>query len=178
MFKTLIACAGILGATVAHADLVSGPYAGVGVGALDLEIDEDGIVFSGDDTAFKLFGGYRFNPYFILEATYLDGGAPSDTVLGQEIEIETSGLSVHAIGSIPLRRGWSLFGKLGLTKWEIEAKNVTFGAFAEDDGTDLSYGGGAMYDFSFPLRLRAELESINIEDVDVTLFTVSAAWRF
>lgn len=177
MRKALV-CAGLLGAAMAHADDSAGPYIGAGVGVLSLEMKDEGLTFEGEDTAFRLFGGYRFNPYIAAEASFLDGGAPSDTILGQEIAIDTTGLSLYAIGSFPLRHGWSFFGKVGMTKWETTITNKTYGISVDDDGTDISIGGGAALDFAFPLRLRAELETINIDDVDVTLFTVSAAYRF
>src|SRR4029450_162086 len=61
----------------------SGPYVGAGYG--DFTVKLDSLEGGGDvledldsgDSAFKVFFGWRFNPYFSLEADYVDLGAPN-----------------------------------------------------------------------------------------------------
>src|SRR5689334_382131 len=61
----------------------SGVYVGAGVGQFNVQIDDidqtDNAIerLDDDDAAWKAFVGYRFNPYFAIEAAYLDLGKPN-----------------------------------------------------------------------------------------------------
>ena len=79
---TLLALVG--GWSAAHAENERGFYVGGGVGQFNVQIDDiddtdDAIErLDDDDTSWKLFAGYRFNPYISLEAAYIDFGRASD----------------------------------------------------------------------------------------------------
>lgn len=60
----------------AHAEEHSGFYLGGSIGEATNESGE----FKGSDTAFKLSAGYAFNPYFGIEAAYVDAGTQDDTI--------------------------------------------------------------------------------------------------
>jgi OmpA-OmpF porin, OOP family len=72
-----LALLGLLASTTVHAETQRGFYVGAGIGQASIERDDSD--FDADDTGFKVFGGYNFNQYFALEATYLDGGEPDQT---------------------------------------------------------------------------------------------------
>lgn len=80
--------------------------------------------FKGDDTSFKLQGGYRFNKNFGVEGTWQDHGDPGPFSTGILDEVgndivavvETSTFQVAAIGFLPLGDGvFDIFGRAGVS---------------------------------------------------------------
>jgi hypothetical protein len=83
--------------------------------------------FEDSDTSIAIIAGYRFLPYIALEASYLDLGSaeyrfsgtinPPGPVASEPIsfafDTETKGLTIGAIGSIPLGHVVDLHGSLG-----------------------------------------------------------------
>jgi hypothetical protein len=67
---TAVASALLLSATPAMAADGTGFYVGAGVGSMGVDVGE----FSGDDTSFKIFGGWDFNQFLGGELEYIDGG--------------------------------------------------------------------------------------------------------
>ena len=83
-----LALAALAAAAGAQAqDNESGFYAGAGVGTFDVEIDDfddlDPTIdsYDSDDTAWKAFGGWRYNPYLAFELAYVNLGSPDDEIL-------------------------------------------------------------------------------------------------
>lgn len=68
-------------AIAAHAEDDSGLYLGVGIGEATNESGE----FKGSDTAFKIFGGYAFNPYLSGRAGLCGSGTQEDSIDDVEI---------------------------------------------------------------------------------------------
>ncbi|MEX0958557.1 MAG: outer membrane beta-barrel protein [Burkholderiales bacterium] len=152
--------------SAAHAE--SGFYAGGSVGQSkfsDTCKDEAGVGLSScddKDTGFKLFGGYLFNPNLGVEVGYVDLGevTASGTFLGTPFTatIETTGLTAHAVGILPLNEQFSLLGKLGLIRWDMDA-NVSVGGVSgnvSEDGIDFALALGAQYNISRSIGVRAE----------------------
>jgi OOP family OmpA-OmpF porin len=179
----------------AHA--LAQPYVGFAAGQSDVDegmvipglLDPGGRV-DGKDGAFKLFGGYQFNPNFALEAALVDLGDVSysgnftdatNTVLPVTGgRIQNSGLNLSAVGVLPLGQRFVLFGKAGMFLWYSEASDITGGVafFSEEDGADLSLGLGASVALGQRVSLRAEWERFDMSNVDVDLVTVGVAFRF
>jgi OOP family OmpA-OmpF porin len=175
------------------------PYIGFSAGQADVDesmaipalVDPGGRV-DGKDGAFKLFGGYQFNPNFALEAALVDlgdvsysgffTGNPPLTVSGPVAggRIQNSGLNLSAVGVVPLGQRFVLFGKVGMFLWYSEATDVTGGVatYSEDDGADLSVGLGASVAIGQKVSLRAEWERFDMSNVDVDLVTLGFAYRF
>lgn len=148
------------------------PYAGGSLGRaslegspadLDLEFD-----FEGDDTGYKLFGGYRFFRYLAIEASVFDLGNIEDSVLGFTVQADLKGLDAYAVGVLPAGRVVQFFGKAGYARWEFEAaifddvERLT----RNDSGTDFTYGIGATFRLNRHLALRAEWEVFELESAD------------
>ncbi|HKS56661.1 MAG TPA: outer membrane beta-barrel protein [Steroidobacteraceae bacterium] len=109
------------------------------------------------DTAFTIFGGYRWNRYLAFEVgftrlgsvTYTSratGNYPFDTgFFNTTIESETSGFTVAALGAWPLTRDWELFAGGGALFATNQLK-VSFRA----EGTDFlpALGNGGSDSFS------------------------------
>jgi OOP family OmpA-OmpF porin len=176
-----LAIASLAFGAAAHADVAPGYYAGLslGQGSIDVEgLDES-------DTAFKLFGGYTFNEYFAVEASYIDGGSPEKSVamfgLRSAISADVSALNVSAVGRLALNDAFTLFGKAGLARYEVDGsirvEDDWFGDWYEmsfeDSGTELSFGVGGEYSFG-QFGLRAEYESIE----DLSVLSIGGTYRF
>ncbi|HEX6295704.1 MAG TPA: outer membrane beta-barrel protein [Burkholderiales bacterium] len=172
------------------------PYVGFSAGQADVEesmvipglIDPGGRV-DGKDGAFKLFGGYQFNPNFALEAAFVDLGDVSysgsftgnlGAVPVSGGRIQNSGINLSAVGVVPLGQRFVFFGKVGMFLWYSEASDVTggFAFYSEEDGADLSVGLGASVALGQRVSLRAEWERFDMSNTDVDLVTVGFAFRF
>ena len=181
-----LGCIAVLGlsalsAAASAADANPGFYIGAGVG--EARIDVDDIDFDESDTAFKLFGGYRFNDYFSIELAYFDGGTAEEDRLDvpANLEIESTGVNVSAMVTAPFGENFSLFGKLGYASLDFEVAANVFGQRIElDDDTEeeVSFGAGAAYKINDYFSLRAEYEAFDLDDADAGLATISAVFRF
>src|SRR5262245_37366693 len=88
----------------------SGFYAGGGFGQFNVNIDDiddtDNAIGRLDDgdTSWKVFVGYRFNPYIALEAAYIDFGTPSSRLdtsgSSGDFRVDVSGFAPYLIGTI------------------------------------------------------------------------------
>jgi len=143
MKKTAIAAALALslGASVAQAQTSDprGWYAGIDVGvgrsrASGLSDDTD--------TFLGINGGYRFNRHLAAEAGYARLGhfTPS---------YDASAGSIAAIGILPLKYGFSAYGKVGYARTHVG------GAGTSDDANSALFGLGAYYDLNRQWFLKA-----------------------
>lgn len=158
----------------------AGFYAGVSIGRSAVKIDDFGVKAS--DTAFKLFGGYRFNDYFATELAFIDGGTPSDTPRTSRYEAEISGFNASAMGRFPITESFAVFGKLGFASYDYSLRRISSGGVVtniEDDSrSDLSYGIGASFTFNSSFSLRAEYEVVDVSDADFALVSVGGTYSF
>lgn len=182
-----LAISGMLAATPASAQA----YLGASIGQSDIDeeittglIDANQSV-DGKDTAWKLYGGYMFHPNFGVEAAYVNLGevSYSGTFTGLPVtggKVEVTGFNIAGIGSLPINEQLSVFGKLGLFIWEVEASDTTGGApfSATADGTDISFGIGVGYNFTRNLGVRAEGELFKTDDTDASLISLGILYRF
>ncbi|HEY3858199.1 MAG TPA: outer membrane beta-barrel protein [Gammaproteobacteria bacterium] len=110
--------------------------------------------------------GYHFNPYFALEANYLDlGDATSHIhffapVEGSSTEhLDASGGSLDAIGLIPLSERVSLFGKVGAFDYHlddtVDADFPVQHQFPDANATTWDLGAGVEIHFDRGLGMRA-----------------------
>ncbi len=171
----------------ANAD--GGFYVGGSLGGATIEADFDTVDFpelpasiDEDDTAFKLFVGYKLDLPVIdlgIEGGYVDLGEPEidiDTIFGtQQIGLETTGLNVW--GTAGLEVGpLDVFAKLGFISWDVEAGIDGFDSVS-DDGSDTGYGLGASFELG-SIQIRGEYEVYDIEDADIEMLSVGIAFRF
>jgi len=184
---TVLVLSGIVAVSQASAQ---GFYIGGSVGQSSFDDDNaipdlitSGTV-DGKDTGFKFFGGYQFNQNFGLELAWVDLGKASysGTFGGIPVSggtVKTSGLNISAVGTLPLGSGFALFGKAGLFAWEAEANDVTGGLpfSGTEDGTDLSYGVGASYEFTKNFAIRAEWERFKAVG-DIDLLSIGVVYKF
>jgi OOP family OmpA-OmpF porin len=127
------------------------------------------------DTAWKLFGGRKFNKNFALEASYFNLGefgftaqtTPPGSLTGR---IKLQGVGVDAVGILPLSNQFSAFAKLGLQYAKAEDTFSGTGAVTVTNSNPSKTGGGykaglgAQYDFTPSLGLRGEWENYRVND--------------
>ena len=171
----------------AHAD--GGFYVGGSVGGATIEAEFDTTDFpelpaslDEDDTAFKVFLGYKLDLPVIdlgVEGGYVNLGEPEiqiDTIIGpQEIGLETTGLNLWGTAGMevgPL----DVFAKLGYISWDVEAGIDGFDSVS-DDGTDMGYGLGVSFEL-LSIQVRGEYEVYDIDDADIEMLSVGIAFRF
>ena len=133
---------------------------------------------------FKLFGGWRLNQYFALEAGFANlGEAKGDTVIfGQDVNGEISSTAVFGelVGSVPLGERARLFGKVGVSNIDAELTTDVFAVplagapstSLSQDSTEAVYGGGFEYGFTQKVMGRVEWERFDFQD-GIDFFSVS-----
>jgi len=125
------------------------------------------------DSAWKLYGGYQFNRNFAVEATYFNYG--SVTATGQTFGVpfrvtgDATAFGVAGVGIAPLAARFSLFGKVGLMRSEVDLTAAGIGGSAaeSDSETGLHVGIGAMFQATSNVSVRAEWERNDELEVDM-----------
>lgn len=131
------------------------------------------------DTAWKLFGGYRFNRYVALEGTYVDWGEVSGILADptpRVVPLRQTATGVAVVGSIPLGPEFSLFGKLGYLWVEQERPASASGSFERKE-EEAHFGAGARFAFTPNWVARLEWERTS-EDTKVHTLSIGLEYRF
>jgi OmpA-OmpF porin, OOP family len=213
MYRWLVAAIALALAGGAQAQWLSHVYVGGGVGPSKFAYDQESLpivnstasTFSVDDdksTAFKIYGGWRVNPFFAAEIGIVDFGsftatrtlaAPSAGTARSEISV--AGLTLDAVGIAPLGGSAELFAKLGAFVWGESSKRSTTGSVvigtssssSTDDsagGTSLHAAAGVNIRITSKVWARIEYErAFSVGDKvlgegDVSAFTIGAMYRF
>ncbi|MEH6552327.1 MAG: outer membrane beta-barrel protein [Pseudomonadales bacterium] len=182
-------------------------YAGLGVGqtkvkdfdpsfdAVPQDSEEAYFKYDDKDTSYNLFVGYRFNPYFALEGSYVNLGEITATADdGYEfgsLNIESHGLAASVLGSLPIGDAFSLYARLGAYYGETEASTVY--RYMDDEpesdsekekDTAILGGVGAAYAFNERFALRAEynryfdVQAPQGLESDIDVISLSAVFSF
>jgi OOP family OmpA-OmpF porin len=136
---------------------------------------------SSEDTAQKVFGGWRFHRYLAAEAFYIDfGEAKSPGTIGGAAVTATSKVKaagLAALGILPLGERVSVYGRLGLA--EVKARTqIEGGAAAVEDGDEIEMvvGIGALFGLTREWGLRLEYERLN--DTKIDLISIGVQYLF
>jgi len=170
----------------------TGWYAGLGLGQSEANdactgIAGPGISCDEKDTYWKIFGGYQLNKNFGFELGYVQLGEATASFAGfGSASIEAKGFELLGVGTLPINQQFSVFGKLGFFRWDVDFKDGTgLVGNASDSGTDLTYGFGVQYSFTKNVALRAEWQRYNdvgeantTGKADVDTLGVSVVIRF
>lgn len=177
MFVAVTVLAAACASLPAFAEEKSGWYLGAGAGQVTAEEPDFGL--KGTDTAFKVFGGYQVNNYVGFELAYIDGGTPNDAIGVLYAEADIQAVQASILPSVPLSENFSLYGRLGLLKWDadvyLQAGN-SFGGYS-NDGNDFSWGAG-MKLAAGRFVIRAEYEQSDIDTFDYQLISGSISFLF
>ena len=151
----------------------NGIYLGASVGQSGLEIDD--FDYDASATGYKIIAGWRFLDWLAVEGNYVDFGSGDDRVAGTKIETEADGISLSAVGFLPVGPV-DLFARVGAIDWSADLSSPGIGR-GSDDGTDLTYGIGAQFRV-WSLSVRAEYEMFDIEDADLDMISLGVTWTF
>lgn len=151
----------------------NGIYLGASVGQSGLEIDD--FDYDASATGYKIIAGWRFLDWLAVEGNYVDFGSGDDRVAGSKIETEADGISLSAVGFLPVGPV-DLFARVGAVDWSADISSPGIGS-GSDDGTDLTYGIGAQVRV-WSLSIRAEYEMFDISDADLDMISLGVTWTF
>ena len=144
----------------------------IGGRASQAVVDDRGI--DGDNTGAKIFGGYKFNDYFAIEGGYYDFGEIIDS--GSRLEL--NGVSLAAVGLVPVSSKVSLFGKVGIHDWDADSTGTISTQLTTDSDTDTFYGVGLNYAINDRWSVRGEFERYEVEDLDINVGSVGVSFKF
>jgi OOP family OmpA-OmpF porin len=151
----------------------NGIYLGASVGQSGLQVDD--FNYDASATGYKIIAGWRFLDWLAVEGNYVDFGSGDDRVEGTKIETEADGISLSAVGFLPVGPV-DLFARVGAVDWSADISSPGFGSDS-DDGTDLTYGIGAQFRV-WSLSIRAEYEMFDVSDADLDMISVGVTWTF
>ena len=168
----------------------TGFYIGASVGQSTSDCG-DVAPFSCDDsdTAYKIFGGYKFNRNFAVEGGYSPLGEVSVTGFGLNATAEATAWELVGVGALPLGNNFSIYGKLGFYNAEVEVSSNFPGGNGKKTTTDLTYGLGVQFDLTRNLGIRGEWQryasaktpSTTLSDEeknDIDVLSIGVLWKF
>lgn len=189
--KLAAALAALSVATVpaAFADENAGWYLGGGVGQFNAQIDDINQVddtinrWDEDDTAYKLFAGYRLNKILAFELDYINLGEPSGAVVpGFNVDSSVDGFAPYVVATLPLGNFFEVYGRLGYYFYDatVGVENTLDNRVEfDEESQDLVYGAGIGANIGEKLNIRFEYEKFDLEGLDdADSLWLTAAWRF
>ena len=150
----------------------SGFYVGAAAGGATQDIEIGGPPeIEEDDTAFKVFGGYKFDMSIVdlgVELGYVDFGEAEINTNAGELVFDPTGINLWGVAGFEVGPV-DLFGKLGVIAWDVET--TTFTGKSSDDGTAFGFGLGAGFNIG-RVQIRGEYELYDPSDTDVTMLSM------
>lgn len=150
----------------------SGFYIGAAAGGATQDIELGGPPeIEEDDTAFKVFGGYKFDTSVVdlsVELGYVDFGEAEISTAAGEVIFDPTGINLWGVAGFELG-SVDLFAKLGVIAWDVET--TTFAGRVSDDGTDFGLGLGAGFDIG-KVQIRGEYELYDASDANVSMLSM------
>ena len=167
----------------------SGFYLGGGVGQFNAQIDDvdqiDTTVdkWKDDDTAYKIFAGYRINRFLGVEAAYLNLGKPSGAVVpGFNVKEAVDGFAPYVVGTIPLGPYFELNGRLGYYFYDANMRQTSTlngDVQFKEESSALAWGAGIGANIGEKFNVKFEYERFDIKNLnDADALWLNAAWRF
>jgi opacity protein-like surface antigen len=173
IIAAIAASSGLFSLPALSAD--NGFYIGASVGESSVQFDDADLDFDASATGYKAIVGWRFVDWLSVEGNYVDLGSGEDKVVGEKVESDVSGISLSAIGFLPVGPV-DLFARVGAINWNADVKDLD--EKFSDDGTDLAYGIGAQFRV-WSLSIRGEYERFDISNADtVDMISVGVTWTF
>ena len=168
----------------AHADEASALYVGAGAGSISVQ----GV--DGYTTGYKAFFGGNFNPYFGIEAAYIDAGSASAAVYDPNTgtsayaESTVRAAQLSLLGKIPLSQYFDLFGRVDGIYWRADASATAsdpygnaYWASGYETGTGFGWGAGGEASLGH-FAVRAEFEESSINSYTYRLISGSLIYRY
>ena len=155
-------------------------WAGAYVGASLGQSDATSGGASGDETSWKILGGYEFMKHLGVEGSYRNLGSLNETFLTTTIEVDVSSLDVFGVGILPIGEKFDLFAKAGFAFIDVEATisdpQLLGSISASTSETELAYGAGLNFKVG-KAAIRAEFETFNA-DSSFDMISAGGVFRF
>jgi len=144
-----------------------------------------------EDTGYRLFGGYRYNPNMALEVGY--GSIAEIFVSGTQIasglpatfEGTLKALDVSILPTLPFSERLAIFGRFGIYRSQLELRTLAGPAFnAGEHNTGFTWGAGLLIGFGRSLAARAEYQRYHsvgggaVGEVDIDYLALGLEMRF
>ncbi|WP_020558758.1 outer membrane beta-barrel protein [Thiofilum flexile] len=173
MKKYLIALAwiAVANASASAADLMDSKNLYVG-GNLGTVVSWGNLNDCGDDSYClqgKALVGYKLNDSFAVEGAFHQ---LLDVTYRNGMTLAVTGLSVSAVGSMPVANKTEAFGRLGIMSGRNIVESASGGS-ASSDRTDVLWGGGLQYKMNDNMKLRGEYENFqsNANSLDIGILS-------
>ena len=170
----------------------NGLYVSLKYGTTDVDAsigDAFDQVIDGDDDSQAIEAGFRWSPYFAIQAGYHDFGkvrgfgepCPDDAEVCVPIEVpieaETEAFSLSIVPQFPLGKRLSLFGKIGAIALETEVNDQSgvIDFFGDIDEQEVIFGAGVRLGIFWGIQVFYEYEWVG-EDFETQSF--GASWQF
>jgi len=120
------------------------------------------------DSAWKIFGGYKFSDRLSAEGSYVTLGDLHKNGENSDVSV----IAAHGVASMQVTEQFEVFGKLGVMRWSSD--NTDGG----QDGFGAAYGVGVKMHMNETTKLRAEwekypgIETSSSEDTDIDMLSV------
>jgi hypothetical protein len=168
----------------AQDDDTHGLYLGVGLGDFSTGGDDLGAVdaasldFDSDETASKVFAGWRFNRLVAVQIDRVDFERSVDARDAPNVlSTAAEGFAPSVVGSLPLGP-LEVFARAGIFWYDLEIHRNDMSLLTDGD-RDPIFGAGIGFTIAERLNLRAEYEVVEIDGLDdPNAVWVTAAWRF
>lgn len=161
----------------AQAEDRSGLLLGIGGGRSTYDVPA--IDFSDHATAWKALVGWRFNSALTAEVAYIDGGSVSAQFGTVSATIEGQIVQASLTGGWWITDALGAYARAGANYYdaELHASGPGGSVAVQDHGTEFGWGAGlqALWDRAL---WRLEYESVEFEDVDGELLSLSIVWQF
>ena len=177
------ACMAISAPAIAQQSDV-GWYVGGSYGMTNIDVDTGGPGFSvdGDDSGFKIYGGFQFTKHWGAEVGYVDFGKAGlrGSILGIPFtgDASVTAFTFAGTGTLPLSEKFSLLGKVGLWMWDTGCSGAICVSSASDSDTDMFYGIGARYNINKNWGVQFEWEQFQTDVDSVTLTSIGVRYKF
>ena len=148
----------------------SGFFIGGGIGKA--ELDDDGAFSYGydlddSDTSFTLSAGYKFIPYFAVEARIGNLGTYSISDGFTQESVEVTSVTAHAVGIVPFgQSGWELYGQLGFGQIDFDCSGC-------EDETVGSAGLGIRFSPTRQFSVGVQVDAYAWEEDDYYDFSIA-----
>ena len=147
------------------------------------------------DLGFKVFGGYQFTKYLGLEGGYaqfnnytasgpVTGSTATPPVVSAYQTEKNNAWTLAAVGTLPLTKDFSVFGKVGADNWKRTTNTSVASATTRDRtssierGVDPFYGVGVSYALMDNLTVRGEYERYDFGGPKIDFISAGMAFKF
>ena len=115
-------------------------------------------------TAYSIFAGYAFNNFVAAELAYTNFGSLD---LGSSSTLTGNAASLSAVGTLPLGKVFSVFGKVGYANTSTII-DVSGTALPAETVSGATYGAGFQFNMGHRASVRISYDSYNIMFSTVT----------